>query len=314
MCIVADDVNDISSTKIACFHVAYKLDNGPDIIPSQLVVYAANVDSVADKNAFILPVYNPGNNYKNIIPLDFSKMSDFFDQMESVFSRWFYSKKIMKNSRNSDCFDSDNDNSHLPVYNVGDYKFSIMPSKLDFNNIDRNILNINPVAKNAIDAHSNDYSFIVYQFYQKGNINVTPFAYLCKPYSNHSMVVPTIHGHPHHNTQMMGFDSRNTYHPTMTIDFEETAEFNHEIYCLINNPSNNSIVTKKDLDDLNLVVKNIETDYMNRKIRIYVPKSFIPNKININGIKHNRNLLIQPTKSIFMNDLVIDLPACLPVH
>ena len=48
MCIEADSVNDVSKTKIASFHVAYTLDNGVTIIPSQLVIYAANVDSMAN--------------------------------------------------------------------------------------------------------------------------------------------------------------------------------------------------------------------------------------------------------------------------
>ena len=34
MCIVADDINDVSKTKIASFHVAYSLDDGKTIIPS----------------------------------------------------------------------------------------------------------------------------------------------------------------------------------------------------------------------------------------------------------------------------------------
>ena len=303
MCIVADSVADISKTKIACFHIGCRLNNNTNVVLSQLVVYSANVDSIADNNALILPVYNPGNNYKNIIPLDFSNFPDFFDQIDAYFSRWFPEQKS-KSYTNSTNLGGDQD--FLPVHQVGDYKFSIMPSKMDFNKIDRNILRINPLAKIAIDSHSNDYSFIVYQFFQKGHIDITPFAYVCKPYDKDSMIIPTIHGHPHPSNIFNGFDRTNHYHPISGTEFEQTADFDHEIYCISNNSNAKNITRKKDLDDFDHIIKKITTDYMNRKIRIYAPKSFIPGKIKIKGDKPNRNLFVKQTKYDFLNDLVID--------
>lgn len=98
MCIVADSVDDVSKTKIASFRVAYTLDNGKTVVPSQLVVYSANVDSLVANNAFI-----------------------------------------------------------LPVHTVGDYQFSMMPLKTDFDRLDCTKLNINPEARASIDIHFNDY-------------------------------------------------------------------------------------------------------------------------------------------------------------
>lgn len=304
MCIIADNVKDVSKTKIASFHTGYTLDGGKTILPSQLVVYSANVDSTTNTNAFILPVYNPGNDYHKIIPLDFSKMPDFFNNIEHIYDRWF-PKKMMK-SQNYSANSISNDSDFLEVHTVGDYKFSIMPSKMDFNRIDRSQLNISPMAKTAIDVHTDDYSFIVYQFYQKGKIQITPFGYLCEPYNAHAMIVPTIHGHPHDNSPAVGLGYVTNMYVSYKSDFEDKADFDHEIYSLVKNPSTTQIITKQDVTDMDQVLRDIHIDYMNRKIRVYVPKSFIPNKININGYKNNRNILINTEGYVFISDLLVD--------
>lgn len=305
MCIIADSVNDVSKTKIASFHVAYTMDGGKTIIPSQLVVYAANVDSVANTNAFILPVYNPGNDQKKIIPLDFSKLADFFYELANIYGRWFPEDtwRSANNSYNLEAQGKD----FLPVYSVGDYKFSIMPSKIDFNRLDRLQLNINSAAKAAINVHPNDYSFIVYQFYKKGKIEITPFAYLCEPCREHAMIIPTIHGHPHADDPL-GFSS----HYFALNDFgshksevEDKSDFDHEIYTLVLNPMAKNM-DRKDLIEIDKLLSKITTDYVNRKVRIRIPTSFVPNKFTIKGYKQNRNILIKPDGFNFINDLTID--------
>ncbi|AFX92856.1 hypothetical protein CE11_00830 [Megavirus courdo11] len=309
MCIVADKVNNVSETKIASFHVAYKLDGDTEVVPSQLVVYAANIDSQTDSNALILPVYNPGNDYKKIIPLDFSEMTNFFNDIERLYDKWFPKPmtRSLNYSTNGYYMKS---NSLLEVYEVGDYKFSIMPSKIYFNKLDTKQLNVNPLAKAAIDAHSNDYSFIVYQFFKKGNIKVSPFAYLCHSHSSESMIIPTIHGHPHHSSyKLSGFEILDNYTPIENIqnsDFENEAEYDHCIYTLCKNTITKSLISKQDLSDMNKIMKQITTDYMKRNIRIYVPRSFVPNIIKIYGKKINRNILIDINKKYFVKDLVID--------
>lgn len=303
MCIVADSIKNISKTKIASFHVAYTLDNGKTIKPAQLVVYSANVDSNTNTNAFILPIYNPGNDYHKIIPLDFSKIPDFFTDVKSVYDRWF-PEQMLKTQSYSTINSDDMYDGFLEVHKVGDYKFSIMPSKYDFNRLDRSRLNISPTSKIAIDVHSDDYSFIVYQFFQRGQLEITPFAYLCEPCREHAMVIPTIHGHPHDNVPTVGFG----YVPNMYIsyksDFDDSAEFDHEIYTLVKNQNN--VISKTDVVDMDKLFKKIMTDYMNRKIRVYAPKSFIPNKIKINGYTNNRNILIKADGYVFVKDLTID--------
>jgi hypothetical protein len=312
MCIVADDIKDVSKTKIASFHVAYTLDDGKTIIPSQLIVYSANVNSNKNTNAFILPVYNPGNNYHKIIPLDFSKMADFFTNVKNIYNRWYPDEMLISQSYSRS--NSYSNNNILAVHKVGDYKFSIMPSKMDFNRLDRSQLNVSPAAKSAIDVHSDDYSFIVYQFYQSGQLEIMPFGYLCEPCREHAMVVPTIHGHPHDNVPILGLgyvprtgQTFSSIYSSYGSDFENSAEFDHEIYTLVkNSEQNNNTINKTDVIDMDKLLKNITTDHMTRKIRVYVPKTFIPKKIKINGYNINRNILIKTDGYIFVKDLMID--------
>ena len=307
MCIVADSVNDVSKTKIASFHTGYALDGGQTVIPAQLIVYSANVDSAANTNAFILPVYNPGNDYRKIIPLDFSGLPDFFSDVENIFERWFPKLRSRSLGMTNSANYSLQSDSILVVHKVGDYKFSIMPSKMDFNRLDRSQLNINPMAKTAIDVHSDDYSFIVYQFFQKGQIEITPFGYLCEPCREHAMILPTIHGHPHDGTPTDGLGYVPNMYVSYKSDFEDQAEFDHEIYGLVKSPAtNNSVITKTDIVDIDRLLKQISKDYMNRKIRIYSPRSFVPKKINFKGYKDNRNLLIKLDGHLFVKDLTID--------
>ena len=244
MCIIADNVNDVSKTMIACFHVGFTFDgennnvnqNNRIVTPAQLTIYSANIDSQTNSNALILPIYNPSNNPKKIIPLDFSSEPNFFDDLESIYAKWFGSEMLNKAYNFTNSFDSDD--SILEVHKVGDYKFSIMPSKIDFNRLDRLQLNINPASKNAIDMHNNNYSFIVYQFYQKGKINISPFGYLTEcDINNQNLMIPTIHGHPHDGL-MTGIGFQPYASASYNSGFEDTAHYDHTIYTLVKDNEN----------------------------------------------------------------------------
>ncbi|BCS83456.1 hypothetical protein QLL95_gp0667 [Cotonvirus japonicus] len=334
MCIVADSVKNVDNTKIASMHVAYKTNNSK-IIPAQLVVYAATINSSTKTNALILPVYNPGNNTNNIIPLDMSDYSDFFNEMYSLYSRWFPEKTTLSYSRNS--ITNNFDNSTLEVYKVGDYKFSLMPSKKDFIRLNKEELNIDPQSRASIDVHSNDYSFIVYQFYQQGNIDITPFAYLCKPFSENSMIIPTIHGHPDsvdaRRPWLISSVPRNFYkdilrndysvksydaiHPYSDIPYDRTNEsilnfepkgdFDHEIYLLVKNKNlQSSKINQSDVKDFDELLRKINKDYLNNHIEILIPNNFTPKKIKITGTKTNRNIMANLHGEKFVHDLIVD--------
>lgn len=324
MCIIADNVNDVSKTKIASFHIGYIINNNNIVVPGQLVIYSAAVDSTVATNALILPVYNPGNNPDKIIPLDLSHLPNLFDDIDNVYDKWFPKNKGFGMS-NGDVYLAYNSKS-LPVHKVGDYKFSIMPSKADFARIDQSQLNISPDAKVSINVHPDNYSFIIYQFYQKGKVDITPFGYICKPCAEHSMVIPTIHGHPHNSNMLM---SGSRFSPPLSssrLDFEpdginshlgsnfspvghnavfdDKADFDHDIYTLVIT-ENTKPVDRSDLIALDNIVKKISLDYLNRNIRIRIPSQFVPNKIKVIGYKPNKNMFVDKDGFSFINDLVL---------
>jgi len=314
-------VKDVSKTKIASFHVGYATGSNQVPIPAQLIVYAATVDSTADTNAFVLPVFNPSNDPNLIIPLDMSHMSDFFDGVDNLFQKWFRS-----NSLDGESYSMTNSwsaNTVLPVYTVGDYNFSIMPNKKDFNRIDRSKLTINPGAKVAIDAHTDDYSFIVCQFFKKGKLNISPFGYLCTHQSpTTAMIIPTVHGHPHDENIMpqingIGYvpNIRLNFGSGSNVVFEDTAHFDHEIYVLFRLPDSTVDSTSRirldgdDLRNFNTILKQITHDYRKLPVKLYVPKNVMPKKIKIKGTEKNRNFAVDPVNSYFYTDLLVD-----PVH
>lgn len=303
MCIVADVSNDVSETKIVSFHVAYNF-SGEKITPAQLVVYSANIDSATSTNALILPVYNPGNCVNNIIPLDFSKLSNFIEKIDRVYEQWFPKKQYRSLNNYSSGYNS---LSKLEVHTVGDYKFSIMASKQDFDRINTNELNINPAAKMAVNVHTDNYSFIIYQFYKAGKVEVTPFGYLCRPIADDKMILPTIHGHPHN---VGAFNLSGEYYGTVNQtyensqpsneNFENFADFDHEIYTLIKSSKNKQINVNELID----IVKDINKDYRSRNIKIYLPRNSSVNKITIKGNKKNRNLICSEDNYTFVDDIV----------
>ena len=305
MCIIADNVKSVDNTNIAVFHIGYNLTGSVnDIIPGQLVIYSATVDSLANQNAFILPVYNPSRKTDLIIPLDLSAQDDFFKVLNLIYDRWF-PKRLTKSY--SESWDSSNGfeaQSYLPVHKVGDYKFSIMPHKSDFNRIDQSQLYLNPTAKVSIDIHSDDYSFIVYQFYKRGKLEITPFGYICPSYqSTDTLFVPTIHGHPHEMFSPAVYSH-------MKEGFEQNASYDHVIYAVVKcteTDKKNIIPKKNDIVDLDHLLRKIKTDYLNRNIRMWLPKCFVPKKINIKNHEPNRNFIIDLSRSDFLYDLTCDI-------
>ena len=306
MCIIADNVKEVSNTKIVSFQTAYTLDGGQTVIPAQLVIYSANINSDVNSNALILPIYNPGNDYQTIIPLDLSDLPDIITNISNKFNTWFPTREKLLWSQ-SDSFSENSYSANLQVFTVGDYKFSIMPSKLDFNRLDRTQLHINAASKVAIDVHSMDYSFIVYQFFQRGKLEVTPFGYICQSYGTNSMIIPTVHGHPHDNfTSTLGGSPLPSVYVNYKSDFENESSFDHEIYAVVKSPEPIENVTKSDVVDLDRIIRKIKTDYMKRNIRIYMPNNIIPKKITLSGVKPNRNLYVGLDGDRFVQDLTLD--------
>ena|ERR1700747_2010268 len=296
MCIVADKVESVNHTKICCCQVGYKIHGSNEILPAQLTVYSANVVTSAKTNALILPVYNPTNDVNTIIPLDFSKYPTFFKDIKSYFNRFDMSEKSLSYGVTKQL----SKNNSLTVYYVGDYKFSIMSNKNDYSRINTNELNISPEAKVSIDVHPMSYSFIVYQF--RGSGDVTPFGYLSYRDKN-TLVVPTIHGHPHNETYTGSTITNVSY-------FENNADYDHTIYLLANTDANITAksnyvkLTDKDYVDFSNIINKINTDFLGRIINIYLAKDCTGSIHEIEGRHVNRNMSTSSGKLSFINDII----------
>lgn len=301
MCVISGEVNEVSKTKIACFSIGYSLDANTQVTPAQLVVYSAHVDSIPPKNAFILPVYNPGNDVNNIIPLDLSGHGNFFDVVKEIFTHWYpqYLSKSFSYLGNAA-----GPKDVLPVHKVGDYSFSLMPHKRDFHRLDKNVLNVNVSALASIDVHNDDYSFVVYQFTGTGKLDVTPFGYIC-PTQKEQLVLPTIHGHPEDMSKSPYYRYGRFIPELDPSIFHNTADFDHTIYATVRDLSENP--KKHDVEvlkSLNRLLKSVNRDYVGRNVTIHIPNNFVPHKIEIKGEKLNRNLLITRETHRFLEDII----------
>ena len=301
MCIVANEVEDVSNTKIISFNVGYSYDNGKTVTPSQLVIYGADIDNISKSNALILPVYNPSHDTNLIIPLDLSKVPDIFESVGDIYKRWKLVEPTY--SMNSKSFSAnDSEKGYLSVKKAGDYKFSILNYASDFDRINPNELTINKHAKISVDMHTNEYSFIVYQFSGVGNVEIAPFGYLCQlgqSGKSDSMIIPTIHGHPHVSADPSSFFNRiPDFRFNAKNEFEQMSDFNHKIYVLCKSTeygrmqSYGVIPNKTDATDLKHLLKTINTDYMGLQITIYPPIIFTPRLLKLDGKLANRNIKI----------------------
>ena len=117
------------------------------------------------------------------------------------------------------------------------------------------------------------------------------------------MIIPTVHGHPHGDTDLMGYGGNGMGASLYNNDFEDSADYDHEIYTLVKSDGTSK---KADIVDMDKLLKDIDSDYMKRSIRVYVPKSFMPNKMLIVGNKRNRNMMVKADGFAFVNDLVVD--------
>lgn len=298
MCIVADIVIEVHNTRIFVCNCAYMQTESNDITPVELVIYSADVNSSTKSNAVILPVYNPTGKTSNIIPLDLSACPQILDDIEAQFKRWDPQVKSYM-STNGRGIETDSFSEPLPVHTVGDYQFSIMSSKKDFNRLDKTKLRVNPQSKKSIDVHSMDYSFIVFQFFKGGDLHLSPFGYIAPLSSSYDHFVPAIHGHPHVDSEYYGVPSEHK----MSSPFEDTAHYDHLIMYITksDNVKDRRTEDAKSMDD---ILKNIRSDYLQQEVKILFPNKFTHGKFTLKGNYANRNIAIKNGKYWFIDDLV----------
>lgn len=299
MCIVLNNIKNVSDIKISSFNVAY-VRNGE--LPSEcdLVVFSARMTNTSTHNCIALPIYNPGNDYHNIIPLNMQSNSDWFDNITRVCDKWTNV--------------NDTVSGH---YNVTDYKMLVLRNKHDFDNFDNKIFKIVPDARSTINAHSDDYSFILCLFENIGPITVGPFAYVHKlstsMHLNKTMILPTINGYT--TDQIPEFTYSDTYgynYNTISdqsvMEFKEWWKYNCQIYtshikCFTPNAKNHY-----ETEVLDNLLKRISFDYTSKSIRIFVPSKCMIScgKIDMTDVYTNRNLLCKISKADFIKDLIPD--------
>ena len=181
MCIILARVESVSNTQLYISSSKTK--------ERQLVIYTNKVTS-PDSNAMILPVPNP----LSVELLNFRHYKDIFEDCQKCF-RHYDDTRHLYATRSLACSASDSHRPVLPVYTIGSYQASIVPSLDDFDRLNTNILRVNPeVASLLRKTYDSEFGFLVCQL-KRGNHQYHPFAYTHSIHSNRLLFVPTLHYH-----------------------------------------------------------------------------------------------------------------------
>ncbi len=203
MCILSAIVDKVASTKLfTCV-----LNDGE----RQFIVYSNTVDTPIQNNTMILPVPNP----ESVQFVDLSQYKNFFEDCQSSFRKKYdesYDSRYTCSLRSAAA-----DHKPLPVYTVGSYAVSIVPSAADFARLDRSQFSIERTLPPLLAQKYDDPSFgyLVCKL-RKGNHSYHPFAYTHDIHTNHLLFLPTYHIHPD-GTDLMD---------------EKEADWDHVIYAV----------------------------------------------------------------------------------
>lgn len=181
MCIILTHVESVSNTQIYVSSSKKRT--------RQLTVYSNQVETHV-KNAMILPVPNP----LSVKLLNFSHYTNIFEDCRECFH---YDDGSMKNGRlyRSSLSASAEHRPPLPVYTVGSYQASIVPSIDDFDRVNTQILRVNPeVFKLLKDTYDPSFGFLICQL-REGSHHYHPFAYTHLIHKSKLLFVPTLHYH-----------------------------------------------------------------------------------------------------------------------
>lgn len=181
MCIILTHVESVSNTQI---YVSSSKSR-----KRQLTIYTNKVDTHV-KNAMILPVPNP----LSVELLNFKNYKKIFDDCRECFHHDDGSRndRHMYRAALSASFDS---RPPLPVYTVGSYQASIVPSINDFDRVDTQILRVNPQVFTLLkDTYDSSFGFIICQL-REGSHQYHPFAYTHEIHNCNLLFVPTLHYH-----------------------------------------------------------------------------------------------------------------------
>lgn len=219
MCILSATVDSVAATKL----FTCPLQDGK----RQFVVYSNTVDTPIENNTMVLPVPNPDS-------VEFFNMSHyktFWDNLKSSFrSRQDepHMRSLLYASRSASPSES------LPVFAVGSYAVSIVPTTDDFTRLNPHEFTIDSALPSLLALkYSGEFGYLVCKL-RKGNHGYHPFAYMHDIHPNRLLFLPTYHLHPD-----------GSY-----LHAEEKGDWDHVIY---------SVGT--DLHQVNILIDTSSSDY-----------------------------------------------------
>lgn len=185
MCILSAAVSSVSNTNL---FVAPSEDGS-----RQIIVYSNSVDSQTEHNTMVLPVPNPHSvEFINLKPY-----GKFFSDCERSFKYQpsnYYADSL---SYRSAAASITNEYKPLPMFDVGSYKVSIVPTVEDFARLDPLHFDIHDDLPRILgQKYDGEFGYLVCKLRQ-GHHSYHPFAYSHTLHSCNLMFVPTFHIHLH---------------------------------------------------------------------------------------------------------------------
>ena len=252
MCIILSQVESVSNTQI---YVSSSKDRR-----KQLTIYTNQVETHI-KNAMVLPVPNP----LSVELLNFTKYKNIFEDCRECF---YYNEGSRKDSHmyRAALSASAEYRPPLPVYTVGSYQASIVPSINDIDRINTQILRVNPQVFTLLkDTYDSSFGFIICQL-REGSHQYHPFAYTHLIHKCRLLFVPTLHYHPGESSVK--------------------ADWDHTIYSPMTDLYTNGNYSFKDM-------YSIEWNKMPEDFRWPSQGRFTMNRHSIQGYKPNKDLWLR---------------------
>lgn len=203
MCIFSTEVRSVNSTKIYARYASSE---------RQLLVYRMAYDAPADL-AMILPLPTPpGQSGSALAFIDLSSYPELFDDIDRSFPlpRVVYRSPVESKAT-------------LPVYEVGSFEASFVPSQADFSQLDPRF-RLPDVVWDAL-PHYHDYGFAVFRL-KAGARNVHPIAFTFPTRDSTMLFFPTTHVHHGEVTQRAEFDHALYWQAAMPMK-PDSSPFNY---------------------------------------------------------------------------------------
>jgi hypothetical protein len=183
MCIISLPVERVNATKIfSCFTE----DEG-----RQFVIYSNQVTTDEDYNMMILPVPNPAS----VDLINLNHYPNFFEDCQKNF--YYSTPRQDYNTRSMSASFDRYERPPLPVYNVGSYVASIVPSVSDFDRLNPRHFPVSSDLRQILGRqYDSEFGFICCRL-KSGNHTYHPFAYSHDRHTSRLLFIPTFHYHPH---------------------------------------------------------------------------------------------------------------------